>query len=370
MSDDLKRYNKAIQAGSRYNEREQWGKAMRAFRVAIDEFPKSPEAYAGLGEACLGLKELGRALDCFKLAARYSRGDAAYLQRVADIQERQGLLGEAGRTYMAIGEIQLKGRQLNEAIGNWQRAVRLEPGLLGAHKRLAMVFQRQQRTRDAVRAYLSIARILQMRGDTEKALRMCQAAQRLDPENDDVQQAIALIQMGARGFEEEAEPETAVPAEPELTISDADQAEADRMTAVVRQMAEAFEAERVAHTAPLKLPEDPITAARQMAQEQLAEELFRDEDESDDATPDGGLTKLERDALLGQGMDFESRGEAEGAIKCYQQAIDGGLKLPAAHFLLGMLHLDMGDVESALSAWRVAATEPMYAKAIKTALKR
>ena len=129
MAKDRAKYQKAIKVGLAYNKAERWKDAFTAFRVAIGEFPNDAAAYAGLGEACLGLKQLDRALDCFKLAARYSRGDIQYLRSVADIQERQGQLAEAARTYLAIGEILLKQRQLEEAIGNWERSIRLDSSL-------------------------------------------------------------------------------------------------------------------------------------------------------------------------------------------------------------------------------------------------
>ena len=359
MAKDRAKYQRAIKVGLAYNKAERWKEAFNAFRVAIGEFPNDGVAYAGLGEACLGLKQLDRALDCFKLAARYSKGDMGYLRSVADIQERQGQLAEAARTYLAIGEILLKQRQLDEAIGNWERSIRLDSSLLGSHKRLAMVFQRLNRTRDAVREYLAIARILQMRGENKKALQMCQAALRLDPGNDDVLTAVELIRHGEAAFEE---PE--VEEEPEIAsgLSAEEQAEADSLTATVRQMAAIFEAERNQQVVPEKEEvSDPIEKARQLAQEELAAELFREEDDAHEAV--NGLSKLERDALLGQAMDFETRGHSQDAISCYQRAISGGLRLEAAYFMLGLLFVENQQRDEAEKAMALAAKNPDYAQA-------
>lgn len=362
MAEDRTKYQKAMQMGLAFNEKSQWKEAFGAFRVAIGEFPQQPAPYAGLGEACLGLKQLDRALDCFKLAAKYSRGDISYLAKVADIQERQGQLSEAARTYMAVGEIQLKQRHIDEAIGNWERSIRLDSSLLGAHKRLAMVFQRLNRKRDAVREYLAIARILQMRGENKKALQMCQAALRLDPGNEDVLTAVELIRHGEAAFDEPEE-ELESP-----TVSAEEQAEADSLTETVRQMAAIFEAERSQHVlAETPVNEGPVAKARHLAQEQLAEEIFRDEDE-EDASPNGGLSKLERDALLGQAMDFETRGQLDDAIGCYRRAIQGGLELPAAYFTLGMLLIDNHQIEEARQTLQKVAHNPDYQEAVQTAL--
>ncbi|GJM40309.1 MAG: hypothetical protein DHS20C20_05910 [Ardenticatenaceae bacterium] len=366
MAKDKAKYQKAIKVGLAYNKAERWKDAFTAFRVAIGEFPKDAAAYAGLGEACLGLKQLDRALDCFKLAARYSRGDIRYLRSVADIQERQGQLAEAARTYLAIGEILLKQRQLEEAIGNWERSIRLDSSLLGSHKRLAMVFQRLNRKRDAIREYLAIARILQMRGENNKALKMCQAALRLDPGNEDVLTAVELIRHGEAAFSEPEEEETAEP-EPATGLSAEEQAEADSLTETVRQMAAIFEAERNDQVvAEQEEVSDPIEKARRLAQEELAAELFRDEDETEEGA--NGLSKLERDALIGQAMDFETRGQMDDAIGCYRRAIVGGLRLPAAFYLLGLLYVANQQDDEAKKILTQAAKSPNYLQASKMVL--
>ena len=369
MAKDQAKYEKALKAGLAYNAAGQYDKSFNAFRVAISEFPQEPSAYAGLGEACLGLKHLDRALECFKLAARYSQGDISYLKKVADIQERKGQLNEAARTYMAVGELLFKQQDIEEAIGNWQRAIRLDPGLLGAHRRLAMVFQRQNQTRDAVREYLAIARILQMRGENKKAMQMCEAAARLDPDNEDIKTAVALITQGEAGFEaedEEDEEDTAVADTSDL--SEEELSEADQLTATVRQMAAAFEAERTQQVVKTNPYESPLDKARRLAQDQLAEEIFRDED--DDDNDDAPLSKLERDAALGQGMDFEQRGQINDAIASYKKAIDGGLKLPAAYFTIGLLYLENSQPQEAKQMLALAAKNPAYAEASQLALAR
>ena len=364
MANDENRYRQALSLGETFNQRKDWQKAVGAFRVAVAEFPKRPTAYAGLAEACFGLKQIDRALECYKLAARYSGGDMAHLRKVADMQERLGQLDEAARTYMAAGELMLRHRDLEEAISNWERAIRLQANLLGAHQRLAMVFQRQKDTKNAVREYLAIARILQGQGQKEKALRMCQAAWKLDPGNSDVRTAIELVRFGEDAFAEEPDdepeieaiPEPPPPAEEELTLAD-----------TVRQMATIFEQEKLARQSeqPQPAAADPSADAMRLAQEQLAEEIFREEE--DEAllygTGTATMSKLERDALIGQGMDFQNRGQPNDAIDCFKKAVTGGLDLPAVHYTLGTLYLESGDKSAARTHLARAAQTQAYQKA-------
>lgn len=356
MAQDRVRYERAIKKGWYYSANKEWPKAMGAFRAAIGEFPKAPEPYLGLGEACLGQKQLHKALDCFKLAARYSGGDILNLRKVADVQERMGHLTEAGRTYMAAGELLLRQREFDEAISMWQLAVRLEPGLLAAHKRLAMVFQRQHQLRDAVREYLAIARILQDRGNKHKALQMCQAALRLDPENEDILFAVRLIRDGEEAL---AEPEKAAEEQRETADSEAAVAE------MVRQMAQVFASEQEARP---QLPSQsgPVETAHRLAQELLAEEIFREDDGEEISTR--GLSKLERDALIGQAMDFESRGNIKEAVGCYEKAMLGGLRMPAAFYSLGLLYLQQKRANMARRSLTIAAKDPAFLEASRLAL--
>lgn len=405
MNLNQRQYREALQQGQAYNDQANWQRALQSFRTALTVDPESPEGYAGLGEACFGLKMLDRALESYKLAARYSRGDLQYLVRVADIQERLGQLQDAARTYMAAGELQLRNRQLEEAIYNWERAVRLDPALLGAHRRLAMVHQRQDNVRAAVREYLAIARILQERGQDRQALQMCRAALRLDPENEDIRLAMRLVQEGPPQPEDElqevgspqpamaeaaivepvaAEPAAAEPAVAEPPVAEPPVAEPVRekapagpltITETVRQITEAFEEERRQWQSAQEpqQPQDALALATRRAQDELAEEIFREEEGDEDLYGSGpqGLSKLERDALIGQGIDFQSRDDTANALACFERAVAGGLRLPAAFFTLGLLYLQQGRRRRARAAFAHAGKEDVsYREGILLALKK
>lgn len=356
------RYQDALNRGLTYNSKKQWKEAIALFRVSLQESPNDAVVYAGIGEACFGLKMYDKALECYKLAARYSQGNINYLNKVADVQERLGQLNDASRTYMAAGETFLRFNRLEEAVANWERAVRLEPNLLGAHQRLAMVFQRQNNIKAAVREYLAIARILQFMGEKQKALQMCQAALRLDPDNSDILTAMELVRYGEEGFADEPEAPTPVIEEEKYHVETS-----VSLTDTVRQLAGIFEAEKQSRQAPPQPAKDadPIAKAQQIAQNQLAEEMFRDEDDGDERT---SLSKLERDALIGQAMDSEQRGRIDEAIGCYERAIRGGVTLPAAFFVLGLLYNQQKRTDFAKRALLIAGKDPIFQPACRILL--
>ncbi|MDJ0753768.1 MAG: hypothetical protein QNJ45_09640 [Ardenticatenaceae bacterium] len=365
MAKDRQRYLLALKKGQQLNKQKNWKAALAAFRVALSEFNNQPAVYVGIGEACVGLKQLKRAMECYKLAARLDRTNVKHLLNVADIQERMGLLSDAGKTYMAAGEFNLRARDADAAIGNWERAVRLDSNLIGAHKRLAMIFQRQGDRKAAVREYLAIARILDMVGDKEKALQICRAALRLDPQNGDIHTAMELIEKG-----EEAYPELGDDDDMMFEAEEPAAEEEDSIFGAVRQMADMLEQERsnwqLGHAAENK--DNPLELAKRQAEEDLAAELFREEVEEDVAG--GEMIKLERDALISQAMDFQARHDGRQAIAAYERALNLGLNLPAAHFMLGVLYAENNQTQAAYRALAIAAKTPVYETAARQLLSQ
>jgi tetratricopeptide (TPR) repeat protein len=281
VAQDRANFEEALNRGHSYSWDQRWQEAIAAFDAAVSLASKEPAPYAGLGMAYLELEQLDKALENYKKAARFSRGNVIYLRKVADVQEQLGQLSDAGKTYMAIGEMALSKRRLNEAMDNWHRAVRLEPKLLRAHQRLASVYQRQGAIRNAVQEYLAIAQILQEQGDDQKALEACQLALQLDPRNKDILTAVELIRQGEAIFGGR----TPAP----LPVSSS-----RGTTGLLQRMAEAGDPGQGMWQADRQITETavPVRDARRMAMEQLAAGLFADEGDDGDTDigkPGAGL---------------------------------------------------------------------------------
>lgn len=352
MAGNRARYKEALSKAHSYIWDQRWEEAIREFKVALEEFGDEPVPYAGLGDAYQGLDRPQEALENYKQAARYSKGDVIYLRKVAELQEQLEQAAEAGQTYMAMGEIQLRRGAVDEAVTNWHRAVRLAPNLLGAHQRLAKYYTQQGQVRAAIRSYLAVARLYQARGEDERAMQTCRAALNLDPRNPDVLTAIEMIQHGEAIFaEEEAGPIQALGDELSETV--------ERMTAGYEQEREEVDEEA-----------SPVVNARRMAMEQLAEELFEEEVEgvAPGRIEEGALSKAERDTLISQALDYQRRGLINEAISRYERAIAGGVDGAAAHFNLGLLYQDKLRFEDAIREFKLAVQEQEYRLASHFAL--
>lgn len=342
MANDQVLFNESLNKGHSFLFDQQWAEAIEAFETAVTLNKNEPAPYAGLGDAYMGLENLHKALESYKLAARYSRGSAIYLRKVAQVQEDLGQAHEAGKTYMALGEMALSRRQLDEAMDNWHRAIRLEPNLLRAHQRLASIYQRQGAVRNAIQEYLTIAHILQNQGANDQALETCKMALQLDPRNPDILTAIEMVKQGKRIFKS---------GQPAPTKQSG-------VTGMLRQMAIASEddwdpSKQDAETAA------PVQDARRLAMEELAGGLFDGDEDID---------KLQRGFLISQALDNQRRGMVNEAISNYEKAIAAGEDSMAAHFNLGLLYQDKLRFEDAIREFEYSVTQREYKLASHFAL--
>lgn len=352
MAGNRTHYEEALSRGHTFSWDQRWDEAVSEFKKAVTEFPEEPAPYAGIGMAAFETGNLEKALENYKLAARYSRGDVIYLRQVADVQERLGHLNEAGQTYMAIGEIHLRRSALDRAVDNWHRAARLAPGLLGAHQRLARYHTQQGQVRPAIREYLAIARLFQARGENEKALQTCRAALNLDPRNPDVLTAIELVQHGEEIFGERdmASPIDLFSMGDEVDgalVGSVDGEEWSSATGVV---------------------ESPVQDARRVALEQLARELFAEGDEDEGALLGADAGKPQRNALISQALDLQTRGATNEAIRAYEEALQAGVDSTAAHFNLGLLYQDKLRFEDAIREFQISVQDQEFRLASHFAL--
>jgi tetratricopeptide (TPR) repeat protein len=353
---DFARYEAALSKGHTYSWEQKWTAAVEAFEAALREFADKPAPYAGLGMAYFSLNQVDKALHNYKLAAHYSRGDVIYLRQVADMQERLGHGQEAGQTYMAIGEISLRQNETDQAVENWQRAASLEPMLLGAHQRLAKYYTTQRQLPLAIQEYLAIAYIYQANNENRKAYQTLKAAVQLDPRNAEVLTALDLVQQG----------ET-LPAPRVVPVGNG-----NKSTLLDLDSYGLFDwGGDPGLTSSADQPFSLVEEARRVALEKLADEVFA---EGVDAPYEAGLSgreqlgKPERDAIITQALDFQTRGLSNEAIISYEKAIGGGGGSSAAHFNLGLLYQEKQQFDDAIRALSISVQDPTYLLASHYAL--
>lgn len=180
MAGDRAAYNDSMTKGHNAAWDQDWQTAIKAYTAALQELPEDPEAHTHLGLALLKAGRLDDALKVYTRAYNLAPDDPVPLEKSADVLERMGRLKEAAQQYINVSDIYLSMRDLDKAIGNWERATQLTPGLVSIHAKLAQAYERIGDKKQAVREYLTLAFNFQRLGETEKAIKAVERALRLD----------------------------------------------------------------------------------------------------------------------------------------------------------------------------------------------
>ncbi|MCZ7546995.1 MAG: tetratricopeptide repeat protein [Anaerolineae bacterium] len=250
------------------------------------------------------------------------------LERSADVLERVGRLKEAAQNYLTVAEIYLTKRDVEKAIGNWERAARPHPGLLEVHSRLALAYERTGRRKSAVREYLAIAAVFQRRGETPKAIQACQRALRLDRNNPQVLNSLQALQAGFGVVE----------IKPEEEAPKARPAEVERVPEPKERARASVEAK------------GPIGEAQLAALSELATYLF-----------ESGVAVQPSGKAATRAMDFQRTGDLGAAIEAYQEAKKARLRHPALHLNLGSLLVEYGSYSDGVHELQEALKHPRLA---------
>jgi tetratricopeptide (TPR) repeat protein len=348
MAGNEEHFTQAMNQGHSAAWDQNWSEAARFYQQALKEFPENPKALVSLALALYELQDYAAALQFYRQAAQISPDDPLPAEKMAEIYERQGEIKLAVKAYMGVAEQHARLRNVEKAILNWQRVVGLDTTNLTAHSRLALVYEKLGRQKQAVAEYILVASLLQNGGEVQKAIQALQHALQFSAESNEAQQALSMVQSGrllprprqTRGVTSPLTTPAALPAAQKL--------ESVPIEASVQQ--------------------DPIQEARQKALSLLAGLLF--ESSSAEEPPQkgtgghAGLQALVRGAtgLLGgthldhtrmvlhlsQAIDLQSRGTQNNqAIIELEKAIDAGLDHPAANFALALLYASEERLESA-----------------------
>lgn len=293
---------------------QEWDKAVTAYARALQESPEEPDPYKYLGLALMQVKRYNDALKVLMKGHKLAPDDPVPLERSADVLERLGRLKEAATQYVSVAEIYLAQRDIEKAIGNYERATLLTPGLLQIHFRLAQLYERTGRRRAAVLQYLTLAFNFQRNKDRERAMQAIERALRLEPSNVQVLNAKRAIESGE------------LMAVPQLQDERPSDGRSGGAAAPAEEAPPAFAESHVA---------GPLGEATEKALAHLAEHLL-----------EGGLTMAEAQAI--QGIELQKIGENAQAVSAFQAAEKQGIRHPALYVCLGSLLITLGQWQGAL----------------------
>lgn len=360
MNGQQDRFQHAMNQGHSAAWDQNWDKAAVYYNQALQEVPDHPKALTSLALAQYELQNYQEALKYYQRASEVSQNDPVPLEKVAGILERMGHLSPAVFAYLEVAEMYARSRDIEKAIENWSSVISLDPEHLPAHSRLAVVYERLGRKRQALTEYLSIASLLQQAGDVQKAIQTIQHIQSLLPDSPEARQALNMVKSGRQ---------LPKPRRPRSVTG-------PLVMAKVRKL-EPAKPDEEDHP---KM--DPIREARQKALTMLADLLFEQSPEPEGTPVRLGLQSIVKGTgILGhnvdhtkvvlhvsQAIDLQSRGDESLAIGELQHAIDAGLDSSAAYFDLGLLLSNTEKLESAIRALKHAVKHESFAMATRILL--
>jgi tetratricopeptide (TPR) repeat protein len=333
-------FSQALKRGNQFVWDKAWDKAIAEYEAALAEFPNDPIALASAGLVYTQLKRLEDALAAYRQANQSQPNDPAIISRLGEVQERLGLTDEAISAYLALGDL-FSGRQAaDKAIQYWEHIVQLDPDHVDTHQRLADIYKAQGKTDLAVREYTALAKIYHKLGQVDMAVAQSQAALALAPRHTGVLRTVDEITLNQQG----AAPQPAATGhttQPAITSWDITASESPE-------------------------PEgrgNPVEITRDRALSDLAETIFEDATALQPRTGAMGaaarLSKAEIDALIGQALDYQTRGDVEQATAAYRRILDA-MDMPAAHFNLGLLCEQGMRFDEAIEEFKQAVNHPEY----------
>jgi len=333
-------FQKSMNEGHSAAWDQEWGKAASAYRAALQEMPDHPKALNSLGLALYQQGSFDESLQIYLRSAKVSPQDPSPLEKLAQLFERTGRLKEAIEAATRAADLFLNQRDVDKAIENWVRVTSLDPEHILAHSRLAVAHERLGHKPQAVTEYLAVASLVQRTGNAQKTAELVNKALQIVPESAEAKQAQTLLRSGQL---------LPKPLRPKGGTGPIAMAQVKQLDQPKKETASGL---------------DPIAEARQKALTRLAEILF--EYSTDDGTAvqaRRGLQALMRGTgqlsmqqseqskvvlHLGAAIDSQSKGKDAQAAEELEHALEAGFNHPALYFDLGLLRSTGDHVETAL----------------------
>lgn len=335
-----------------------WSRAAEAYSQALSGNPDDPLGLASLGLVYFQQKKYEDALRIYQRLAILAPDDPMPFERIARIYERVGMLRESISCYMQTADLQLKSRDVERAVGNYYDVIRLDPLNQAAHTRLAKLFDKVGRKKEAVSEFIALAAITQHGGDPVRAMQVANLAIQLHPDSAEARDAVARLKSGEK-----------------LPLPERKKGG----TGPVR-MAQVREMEMAPATSEPEVNYDPFTEAKLVALKEIAGLLFEQSEETRSTGRSGsrgGIHVLTRGTgelsseqadrkriqlHLSQAIDLQTSGQDDRSAVELERAIDLGLNQSAAYYLTALAIKD-DDPQKSLKYLQRSVRNPAYALA-------
>jgi tetratricopeptide (TPR) repeat protein len=161
----------------------------------LGDQPKAVECFKSVGDAYASQGFTVKAIAMYKKISKLQPTVDSAL-KLAELYTQQGLFNDARAQYLQVAEDLMKGRQLDQAVRLFQKVLEMDPENVPMRTKLAEVYIRLGKKKEAWELYSAAAESLRSRGSLAAAEDILQKMLSLDPGN-----SYALLLRGRAAIE-------------------------------------------------------------------------------------------------------------------------------------------------------------------------
>ena len=206
---------KYLESAQKNIKKKQLLRATKDYLKVVELDPRDIRSRQRLAELYVKINKAGEAFEQYEAVAKYFASNGFYLKaiaiykqmqrldpsqisifsRLAELNEKQGLVGNALAELRHLVGYYEKNAMVADAIKTLEKMRDLDPGNINVQVKLAEVYANNDRINDGLAEFREVLKQLEEKRDYDKILRLYQMFLPLFPENVDLQKGLALTML-------------------------------------------------------------------------------------------------------------------------------------------------------------------------------
>ncbi len=195
--------------------------AIKEYERLLDDNPSDVNTLNRIGDLWVRINRNDEAVKVFgRIADHYSR-DGFFLKaiaiykkinkldpskldiyaKLADLYGKQGLAMEAKSQYQVLADYYLKHGDPGNALAIYRKISELDPNSINVHVKLADLYSQNSQTKDALKEYDRVGRMLLKRGMLDEAVQVFKKALKIDAGNLELVESLVTALLEAKDYE-------------------------------------------------------------------------------------------------------------------------------------------------------------------------
>jgi tetratricopeptide (TPR) repeat protein len=195
--------------------------AIKEYERLLDDNPSDVNTLNRIGDLWVRINRNDEAVKVFgRIADHYSR-DGFFLKaiaiykkinkldpskldiyaKLADLYGKQGLAMEAKSQYQVLADYYLKHGDPGNALAIYRKISELDPNSINVHVKLADLYSQNNQTKDALKEYDRVGRMLLKRGMLDEAVQVFKKALKIDSSNIELVESLVTALIEAKDYD-------------------------------------------------------------------------------------------------------------------------------------------------------------------------